>query len=120
MTCFAHPGHATPQVRTDDLERLISSTSKEMLPENNAAFEIVYVIINLKEEAYPGICLGGLTNSVEDRGQREQASGDGSPIVRVSGHSRSLVQNFYYINYNFLNFWYFKTTYHSNEFICQC
>jgi len=28
---------------------------------------------------------GGSTNSVEDRGQREQGSGGGSPLVRGSG-----------------------------------
>ena len=34
--------------------------------------------------AYPGILFGGgSTNSVEDRGQRERGSGDGSPLVRV-------------------------------------
>ena len=35
---------------------------------------------------------GGSTNSVEDRGQRERGSGGGSPLVRVSGDSCSLVQ----------------------------
>jgi len=35
---------------------------------------------------------GGLTNSVEDRGQRERGSGGGSPLVRVSGGSCNLVQ----------------------------
>ena len=34
----------------------------------------------------------GSTNSVEDRGQREQGSGDGSPLVRGSGGSCNLVQ----------------------------
>jgi hypothetical protein len=32
------------------------------------------------------------TNSVEDRGQREQGSGGGSPLVRGSGGSCNLVQ----------------------------
>ena len=37
---------------------------------------------------YPGILFGGgSTNSVEDRGQREQGSGGGSPLVRGSGGS---------------------------------
>jgi hypothetical protein len=31
-------------------------------------------------------------NSVEDRGQREQGSGGGSPLVRGSGGSCNLVQ----------------------------
>jgi len=35
---------------------------------------------------------GGSTNSVEDRGQREGASGGGSPLVRGSGGSCNLVQ----------------------------
>jgi len=34
----------------------------------------------------------GLTNSVEDRGQREWGSGGGSPLVRCSGGSCNLVQ----------------------------
>ena len=45
--------------------------------------------------AYPGIFFGGeggSTNSVEDRGQREQGSGGGSPLVRGSGGSCNLVQ----------------------------
>ena len=38
-------------------------------------------------------CLGGgSTNSVEDRGQREQGSGGGSPLVRGSGGSCNFVQ----------------------------
>ena len=37
-------------------------------------------------------CLGGSTNSVEDRGQRERGSGGGSPLVRGSGDSCNLVQ----------------------------
>jgi len=44
--------------------------------------------------AYPGIFFWGVvsTNSVEDRGQREQGFGDGSPLVRSSGGSCNLVQ----------------------------
>ena len=46
--------------------------------------------------AYPGIFfgggVGGSTNSVEDRGMRERGSGEGSPLVRGSGGSCSLVQ----------------------------
>jgi len=37
-------------------------------------------------------CLGGSTNSVEDRGQRERGSGDGSPLIRGSGGNCNLVQ----------------------------
>ena len=44
--------------------------------------------------AYPGIFFGGggSTNSVEDRGQRDRASGGGSPLVRGFGGSCNLVQ----------------------------
>jgi len=35
---------------------------------------------------------GGSTNSVEDRGQREQGSGGGSPLVRGSAGSCNLLQ----------------------------
>ena len=43
--------------------------------------------------AYPGILFGGgLTNSVEDRGQRERGSGAGRPLVRGSGGSCNLVK----------------------------
>ena len=34
----------------------------------------------------------GSTNSVEDSGQKERESGDGSPLVRGSGGSCNLVQ----------------------------
>jgi len=37
---------------------------------------------------------GGSTNSVEDRGQREWGSGGGSPLIRGSGGSCNLVQEF--------------------------
>ena len=40
-------------------------------------------------------CSGGL-NSVEDRGQREQGSGGGSPLVRDFGGSCNLVQEISY------------------------
>ena len=35
---------------------------------------------------------GGLTNSVEDRGQRERGSGGSNPLVRGSAGSYNLVQ----------------------------
>ena len=55
--------------------------------------------------AYPGIfCGGGSTNSVEDRGQRERGSGDGSPLVRGSGSSCNLVQEISFHNKIFLIF----------------
>jgi hypothetical protein len=48
---------------------------------------------NFSTVVYPGIFLrGGSTNSVEDRRQREQGSGGGSPLVRGSGGSCNLVQ----------------------------
>jgi len=47
----------------------------------------------LTSVAYPGILFGGgSTNSVEDRGHREQGSGGGSPLVRGSGGSCNFVQ----------------------------
>ena len=43
--------------------------------------------------AYPGILFGGgSTNSVGDRGQREEGSGGSSPLVMGSGGSCNLVQ----------------------------
>ena len=43
--------------------------------------------------AYSGILfIGGSTNSVEGRGERERGSGRGSPLVRGSGGSCNLVQ----------------------------
>ena len=36
--------------------------------------------------------VGGSTNSVEDRGQRERGSGGGRPLIRGSGGSCNLVQ----------------------------
>ena len=48
---------------------------------------------------YPGILFGrgGSTNSVEDTGQRELGSGGDSPLVRGSGASCNLVQEFHFI-----------------------
>jgi hypothetical protein len=45
---------------------------------------------------------GFKTNSVEDRGQREQGSGGSSPLVRGSGGSCNLVQeiSFHMVNYS--------------------
>ena len=64
--------------------------------------------------AYPGILFGGgcSTNSVEDRGQREWVLG--------SGGSCNLVQEMSFHIVKFLNFWYFKTIYDDNQFICHC
>ena len=42
---------------------------------------------------------GGSTKSAEDRGQREQGSGGGSPLVSGSGGSCNLVQ---YKKYHFI------------------
>ena len=60
------------------------------------------------------------TNSVEDIGQRERGSGGGSPLVRVSGGGCNLVQEISFHVVTFLNFWYFKTFYDDNQFICHC
>ena len=35
---------------------------------------------------------GASTDSIEENGQREPGSGDGSPLVRISGGSCNLVQ----------------------------
>ena len=62
---------------------LVESSKMEILNDGN------YVLQWLTQE----FCLGGgSTNSVEDRGQREQGSGGGSPLVRDSGGSCNLVQ----------------------------
>ena len=66
------------------------------------------------------MCVEGSTNSVEDRGQRERGFGGGSPLVRGSGGSCNLVQETSFHIGNFLNFWYFKTFYDDNQFICHC
>jgi len=61
-----------------------------IVPEVYVCFE---KCIALSAVAYPGILFGGgSTNSVEDRGQREQGSGGSSPLVRGSGGSCNLVQ----------------------------
>ena len=54
--------------------------------------------------AYPGILFGeGVsTNSVENIGPREQGSGGGSPLVKVSGGSCNLVQEISFHNKIFL------------------
>jgi hypothetical protein len=63
---------------------------------------------------------GGSTNSVEDSGQREQGSGGGSPLVRGSEGRCNLVQEISFHIVKFPNFWYFKTIYDDNQFICHC
>jgi hypothetical protein len=48
-------------------------------------YEFIYSLLNMQAVAYPEIFFGrGSTNSVGDRGQREQGSGGGSPLVRGS------------------------------------
>jgi len=44
------------------------------------------------QEFCSGGVMGGSTNSVEDRGQRERGSGGGNPLVRGSGGSCNFVQ----------------------------
>jgi hypothetical protein len=69
----------------------------------NAVFAMLYTEPDTRESSYcDHLCqwrtqefisgVGGSTNSVEDRGQREWGSGDGSPLVRGSGGSCNLVQ----------------------------
>jgi len=48
--------------------------------------------------------VGGSTNSVEDRGERERGSGGGSPLVRGSGGNCDLVQE---ISFHTVKFSYF-------------
>jgi len=48
------------------------------------------VISGVPRNFVPGV--GGSTNSVEDRGQRERGSGGGSPLARGSGGRYNLVQ----------------------------
>jgi len=44
----------------------------------------------------------------------------GSPLVRGSGGSCNLAQEIsFHIVKNLLNFWYFKTIYDDNQFICH-
>ena len=70
---------------------------------------------------YPGILFGRVsTNSVEDRGQKEQGSGGSSLLVRGSGGSCNSVQEISFHIVKFFNFWYFKTIYDDNPFICHC
>ena len=59
--------------------------------------------------AYPGILFGGggSTNSVKDRGQREQASGGIRPLVRGSGGSCNLVQEISFHIVKFSSFFVF-------------
>jgi len=60
---------------------------------------------SLYSVAYQGILFGGgSTNSVEDRGQRERRSRDGSLLVRGSGGSCNLVQE---ISFHITKFSYF-------------
>ena len=61
---------------------------------------------------------GGSTNSVEDRENGDL--GGGSPLVRCSGGSSNLVQEISFHIVIFFNFWYFKTIYDDNQFICHC
>jgi hypothetical protein len=61
-------------------------------------------IVYISSVAYPGIFFGGVgwTNSVEGRGQKDQGSGVGSPIVSGSGGSCNLVKetSFHIVNFS--------------------
>ena len=54
-------------------------------------FGSLYVLLQWRTQEFCSV-VGGSTNSVEDRGQRERGSGGGSPLVRGSGGSCNLVQ----------------------------
>jgi hypothetical protein len=58
--------------------------------------------------AYPGIFFGGVQQIQLRTEDRERGSVGGSPLVRVSGGSCSLVQEISFHIVNFLNFWYFS------------
>ena len=72
--------------------------------------------------AYPGILfgVGGSTNSVEDRGQRERGSGGGSPLVKGSRGSCNLVQEISFHIVNVSQFLVLQNIYNDNQFICHC
>ena len=55
-------------------------------------FRCVFRNNNLNQWPTQEFRSGGSKNSVEERGQREQGSGGGSPLVRVSGGNCNLVQ----------------------------
>jgi len=64
------------------------------LPKSSAV-QLSLTSEDMASVAYPGIFFlvgGGSTNAVEDKGQREQGSGGGSPLVRGFGGSCNLVQ----------------------------
>ena len=74
--------------------------------------------------AYPGILFGGGGQQIqlrtEDR-ENGDLGGGSSPLVRGSGGSCNLVQEIsFHIVIFFFNFWYFKTIYDDNQFICHC
>ena len=58
-------------------------------------YQVSYRVV-LHSGVHRNFVLGGRgsTNSVEDRGQRERGSGAGNPLVRGSGGSCNLVQEF--------------------------
>ena len=66
---------------------------------------VAYPLLHLRQWSTQEFCFffegGGSTNSVEDRGQREQGSGGGSPLVRDSGGSCNLVKE---ISFHVVNF----------------
>ena len=73
--------------------------------------------------AYPGIFFerGGVQQIQLGREDRERGSGGGSPLVKGSGGNCNLVQEIsFHVVIFFLNFWYFKTIYEDNQFICHC
>jgi len=71
---------------------------------------------------YPGIFFGegGSTNSVEGRGQREQGSGGGSPLVRGSGGSCNFVKGISFHIVKFSQFLVLQTICDDNQIICRC
>ena len=70
--------------------------------------------------AYSGILFGGVNKF--SWGHRTERTGiwSGSPLVRGSGGSCNLAQEIPFHIVKCLNFWYFKTIYDDNQFMCHC
>jgi len=71
--------------------------------------------------AYPRILFGGVQQIQLRTEDRENGDlGAVVPLIRGSGGSCNLVQKIPFHIVKFLNFWYFKTIYDDNQFICHC
>ena len=68
----------------------------------------------------PEILFGGEVQQILLRTERTGIWGGGSPLVWGSGGSCNLVQGISFHLVKIFNFWYFKTIYDDNQFICHC